>query len=358
MDLIINRSDLHETRMVELAPPELEPGQARLRIERFGLSANNITYAVIGDMLQYWSFFPAEEGWGRIPVWGYAEVVESRDPTVAVGRRVFGYLPMSSELVVSVGRADDGGFVDVAEHRAPMASAYNRYMYANPAWMPGSADEDRRMLLYPLFFTSFLVDDFIGDNGCFGASVLVISSASSKTGLGIARQASTRESLTIVGITSPGNIAFTEGLGLYDQVVAYGNEADLPDGRAIYLDVSGSTAVRNAIHNRYGDDLTHDMILGGTHWGEMGGGSTDLVGVTPEFFFAPAQITKRNSDWGAAKLDETLDSAWEAYSPWAASWIDFQHSYGPEAVVETYLELLNNRADPAVGHVVSLTETQ
>ena len=356
MDLIINRSDLHETRIVNLTPPELQPGQARLRIERFGLSANNITYAVIGDLLQYWSFFPAEEGWGRVPVWGYAEVVESRDTTVAVGRRVFGYLPMSSELVVTVGRANNGGFVDVAEHRAPMAGAYNSYMYANPAWMPGSAAEDQRMLLYPLFFTAFLVDDFIGDNDCFGASVLVISSASSKTGLGIARLASARKSLTIVALTSPGNMAFTEALGLYDQVLAYGHEADLPDGPAVYIDVSGSSPVRTAVHNRYGDNLAHDMILGGTHWAEMERDNAELGGPEPEFFFAPNQIAKRHADWGRAELDELLDAAWEGYAPWAASWIDFQHSYGPEAVVEAYLELLDNQADPAVGHVVSLAE--
>ncbi|MBC7103757.1 MAG: DUF2855 family protein [Parvibaculum sp.] len=41
-----------------------------VEIEKFALSANNITYAVAGDMLNYWSFFPAEEGWGKIPVWG------------------------------------------------------------------------------------------------------------------------------------------------------------------------------------------------------------------------------------------------------------------------------------------------
>ncbi len=354
MDLIVNRADLHETRIVNLPAPALQPGQARLSIERFGLSANNITYAVIGDMLQYWDFFPAEAGWGRIPVWGYAEVVESTDATLAVGQRVFGFLPMSSELVVNVGRADAGGFTDVSAHRAPMAGAYNRYLFVAPTEQAGSADEDRRMLLYPLFFTSFLADDFLGDNDYFGASVLVISSASSKTGLGIARQAARREGLTVVGLTAPGNIDFTESIGVYDLVVAYGDEGHLPEGRAVYVDVSGSAAVRAGVHHRYGDDLTYDMMLGGTHWDDMGGAS-DLPGPKPAFFFAPGQISKRSEDWGQAKLDATIGAAWADYAPWAASWIEFQHDSGPDAVAATYLELLDNKATPSVGHILTLT---
>lgn len=84
-----------------------------------------------------------------------------------------------------------------------------------------------------------MVDDFLGDNDLFGASVLVVSSASSKTGLGVARQAANREGLRVVGLTSPANVSFTEGLGVYTEVIAYG------------------------------DDLRHDMILGGTHHGDI-----------------------------------------------------------------------------------------
>lgn len=353
LDLEISRADLHTTRVVERDPAALAPGQARLRIERFGLSANNITYAVIGDMLQYWAFFPAADGWGRVPVWGYAEVVESTHDELDPGRRVFGFLPMSSELVVDVGRVDDGGFTDVAEHRRPMAGAYNRYAFADPDIAPGSADEERRMLLYPLFFTAFLVDDFIGDNGCFDATTLVISSASSKTGLGIARQAAVREDLTVIGLTSPANVAFTEGLGAYDIVLPYGRETDLPVEPTIYVDVSGAAPVRNAVHHHLGDALRHDMVLGATHWAEMGGAEADLPGAAPAFFFAPSQIAKRVAEWGQERLDSALAEAWAAYAPWVASWIEVRHATSFEELAETWCELLDNQADPAVGHIIA-----
>ena len=75
-----NRSDITQARVVQDPRPELQPGQSRLRVDAFGLTANNVTYAVFGDMLGYWKVFPATDSadqWGRVPVWGFAEVVES-----------------------------------------------------------------------------------------------------------------------------------------------------------------------------------------------------------------------------------------------------------------------------------------
>ena len=36
---------------------------------------------------------------------------------------------MSTELVVRPGRIDDGGFTDLAPHRQPLPSVYNRYSF-------------------------------------------------------------------------------------------------------------------------------------------------------------------------------------------------------------------------------------
>lgn len=69
-DFLVRRDDLRTCRVAESATPEPEDGQALLRVERFGLTANNITYAVFGDGMKYWDFFPAQDGWGRVPMWG------------------------------------------------------------------------------------------------------------------------------------------------------------------------------------------------------------------------------------------------------------------------------------------------
>ena len=183
-------------RVVPSDESALENGQTRIRVEAFALSTNNITYAVFGDVMRYWDFFPpAAEAvglWGRVPVWGFGEVVESRSPFLETGERLYGYYPMAAELVITPGRSDATGVSDVAPHRAEMAGAYSRYVRcaADPLYR---ADlEFQHMLLYPLFFTSFLIDDFLLDNNGFGAEQIVVSSASSKTAIGVAHLAKQR----------------------------------------------------------------------------------------------------------------------------------------------------------------------
>jgi hypothetical protein len=59
----------------------------------------------MGDAMNYWDFFPAGDGWVRMPVWGYADVVASEAEGVPQGTRVFGYLPPARHLVVRPDRA-------------------------------------------------------------------------------------------------------------------------------------------------------------------------------------------------------------------------------------------------------------
>ena len=50
-----------------------------MRVDRFALTANNITYAVMGNQLKYWSLFPAPSGFGIVPVWGFGDGFELRN---------------------------------------------------------------------------------------------------------------------------------------------------------------------------------------------------------------------------------------------------------------------------------------
>jgi hypothetical protein len=56
--LIIDRCDLRALRWDESPPRVLADGEVRFRIERFALTANNITYGAFGDAMRYWDFFP------------------------------------------------------------------------------------------------------------------------------------------------------------------------------------------------------------------------------------------------------------------------------------------------------------
>jgi hypothetical protein len=354
VDFLVKRDDLHECRVGEAAARDLEPGEALLGISAFGLTSNNITYAVFGEAMSYWSFFPAEEGWGRIPAWGFADVIATEHEGLDEGTRVFGYLPMSTELVVAPERIDERGFVDASPHRSELPAAYNSYRLvdADPAYE--ARYEDQQMLLFPLFFTSFLIDDYLDDNRFFGADAMVLSSASSKTALGIAFLLARREGIEVIGLTSPANVGFVEGLGSYDRVVTYDAVDSLPRAKAVYLDMSGNGTVRSAIHNHFGDRLAHSSVVGDTHWDQTEGGDGELPGPRPSFFFAPDRVATRTREWGADGLEARFGAAWRPFVEGTDRWLEVVHGRGPEAVERAYRELLDGRTDPSVGHVLSM----
>ena len=350
----IDRADLARTTLVETELSGIQPGEARLRVDRVGLSANNVTYAVLGDSFRYWEFFPAAafglgSDWGLVPLWGFAEVAESTVDGVRVGDRVYGYLPPAGFLTIRPARVDGRGFRDGAEHRTSLPSPYNVYALtsADSAYEPNR--EDLLILYRPLFFTSFMLADYLTDNQCFGATTLVISSASSKTAYGTAfllRGQGPR----VIGLTSPGNVAFTESLGCYDTVLSYYDVERLDSTTATgYVDVAGDDRVRAAVREHLGANLVYDGSVGLSH--QTAGGSQTLAS---DVFFAPSQMRKRAQDWGRDGLDDRFAEAWRRFAPTVEGWVDVTVGHGPQALQASWREVVSGRSSPRTGHVIAL----
>lgn len=353
MDFEVRRDDLHETRFAGDGVPEISEGQALLEISRFGLTANNVTYLVFGDAMNYWKFFPAsEEGWGRMPVWGFADVAASEHPDLEPGKRVYGYFSASTHLVVRPDRVNQAGFHDAAEHRADLPVVYNHYVFTDTDPNYEERYEDQQMLLRPLFATSFLLDDQLADEGFSGAESVVISSSSSKTALAAAFLVGRRGGPEIVGLTSESRVGFVESTGAYGRVLSYEQAGEAVDGRVAYVDFSGDAELRAQIHEECGDRLAASYMVGMTHWTEMSGGG-ELPGPKPTFFFAPDRAAKRTSDWGGAGLREKIADAWNPFVEWADGWLDVRRSDGIQALEAPYRELLEGGVDPAAGHVIA-----
>lgn len=247
---------------------------------------------------------------------------------------------------------DGRGFVDASPHRAKLPSAYQGYRAVETDPVYDAEHEDEQILFWPLFFTSWLIDDFLADEDFFGAETIVIGSASSKTALSAAFLLAQREGIAVIGLTSPRNTGFVGKSGVYSPVVPYDEIGSLPHSKAVYVDMSGNAEVRSAVHQHYGEDLAYSCAVGITHYEEMAGGS-DLPGPKPTFFFAPDRIKKRGADWGAANLDQRVVDAWHPFVEWTGDWLEVIHGRGPEALQEAYLEVLDGKVDPAVGHVLS-----
>jgi len=354
LDFAVRKKDWRECRFVPAAvPDELAPEQVLFRVDRFAFTANNISYALAGDMLGYWKFFPIEEGWGRLPVMGFGDVIRSAHPEVSEGERFFGFFPMSRHLVVEA-QANPGGLVDTAAHRSDSAPAYRQYTRTAGDPFYAAQREDENMLLRGLFMTSFLVDDFAAENDFFGARRVVIACASSKTAIALASLLSARGRGPVVGLTSPRNRAFVAGLAGYDRAVVYDDiESLAADTPTVFVDMAGDGDVVNRLHRHLGENLKYSCVVGATHW-DAAERAADLPGPTPTFFFAPAQLQKRAVEWGPDGLQQRLGGAFQRFVASSGDWLRVVRSQGEAAVERVYRDTLEGRTRPEEGHVLSL----
>jgi len=359
---LVQRDALMHTRLeaidLDAAPA---PGTARLRIDCFAFTANNITYAVFGESMHYWRFFPADAPWGCIPVWGFATVEASAVDGLAVGERVYGYWPMASHATVQPVALSAHGFTDGSAHRAELPPVYNRYQRV--ATRADVAQDGAYAVLRPLFATAWLIDDFFAQAQDFGARHLLLSSASSKTALATAFCLKQRRGAPrVVGLTSASRLDFVRGLGVYDEVLAYDAIARIGADEAVaYIDFAGDAPLRRAVHERFAATLAFSSSIGGTHHDALGG-TSGLPGPKPQLFFAPSQMQKRSAPppqgLGRDGLIAGIDATWAAFIARAtqpgAAWIEIESRRGSDAVREAYLQTLHGQGDPRRGLMLAL----
>ncbi|MFJ8966619.1 DUF2855 family protein [Lentzea sp. NPDC102401] len=344
--VVVDRDDLTKTEVLHDELPsaaDLSDCEVLLRVSHVGLTANNVTYGVIGDVIGYWNFFPAGgHGQGVIPLWGFADVVESTVDALPTGTRVYGYLPMASHFVARA-KLTSSGFVDTADHRADLPAVYNSYLVTSSDPAYDASLEDLQVLYRPLFLTSFLLADQLVDNDFHGARTVVISSASSKTAFGTAQRLR-GQGVRVVGLTSPRNVEFTQSLGLYDTVLPYGASVDVEP--SVYLDFSGSADVRSALHDRLGSALVKDISIGLTH-------QTASQDARSTFFFAPDQLRKRTADWGSDGLAQRFGEAWRGFTAQAGDWVGVVRHNGPDELIDVWQAVLAGKASPNTADVIS-----
>lgn len=343
--LSIDKSDITQVKRVETADRPLETGEARLTIRRFALTANNITYAVFGDIMAYWAFFPAQDG-GRLPVWGFADITESKADGLQLGERIYGYFPAGNELIVKPGRVTKGTFFDEAPHRASLPEAYNRYRRcsADSGYSPDR--EHFQQALQPLFLTSWLIDLHLRETGFAGAAQASLTSASSKTALALAWCISQDrpDGVSVEAITSERSKSFVEATGFYDSITLYGALGDLkPDPKRIVIDFAGDATTNAAIHGALKDDLAANIRVGAAHW-EQSAPAQDLPGPRPSFFFAPDHAVKRMKDWGNSEFLRRYTLAWAGFSDAAHALFDTIEMDGADGALDAYCQLVANTA--------------
>ena len=351
--LEVKRDQLAHTRIFDSDVPQPADGEIVVAIDAFALTANNITYGVVGDKIGYWRFFPREDEWGIIPVWGFADVVASAHDEIAVGERLYGYFPMGTHLVMQPGRVSAMRLFDLAAHRSELPPVYNSYARCNHEPHYQADLDDARMVLFPLYATSFCLYDYLLANDYFGADQVLIPSASSKTAIGLAmalhRNAPERH---VVGLTSPGNVDQVTALGLYDQVVAYPALDDIDSARAsVIVDMSGNGTLLADLHIRLGEQMRFTSNVGLTHYQDnrMADG---FIHDRSQMFFAPAHIETRTREWGPGEFDKRAYAFWLEAARASSDWLSYRHLDGMDLVQAAYREVLAGEVRPDVGLVL------
>ena len=360
--IAIDRDDIRTAHITPLDPLPLAEGQVAVRLTSYAMTANNITYALFGKPAGlfgndqgYWDFFSAPGGPGILPVWGFATVTESRAKGIAVGEEYYGYFPMASDAVLSVGKAGPHGFSDITPHRITLPPIYNQYQRVAALGDYRAEHRDYWPIFRPLFLTGWLIADQLEEEGDYGAAQILIASASSKTaiGLGFTQGRRARPRAQTIGLTSAANVAALSRRGIYDAVMAYDDVAQLdPAVRSVLVDMAGSDAVTGAVHSHFAERLNASIVVGKSHW-DAGSAAATLPGPQRQGFFAPARSQKRIADWGAAAFQQRLVDAWLAFMEVAPTLTIPDRRSGAEEALAAYHDMLGGKTDPATGLLVT-----
>jgi hypothetical protein len=363
----VSKSNYVECRIVanDLSNQTLAEGEVLVKVDKFALTANNITYAVVAEKIGYWQFFPAHtasenviedvSGWGVLPVWGFADVVKSNNPEVPVGERLFGYFPPATHLLMHPTKISTAAWIDEAAHRAALPVGYNIYrkVESEPAY--NKALEDERMLLYPLHITSFALYDYFKSNDWFGSTQLIMISASSKTSTGLAYGVKDDDNApSLVALTSDRNMQMVENLGVYDTTLSYDqiNQIDATKSTLI-VDMSGNGQVLNDLHKHLGDNMKFCSNVGVTHWKEIKTGP-DFIKQRSEFFFAPSQLQKRIKEWGMEGFEQQSGKYLKHSFAKSREWLKMTDIQGLQGMADIYVDVCEGKIAPEAGLTIRM----
>ena len=347
---LVNKYDLFETTFSEEKIPISKENEVILEIERYAFTSNNITYGVIGDTLGYWNFFPAEEPYGIIPVWGFANVTSSNNEYILEGDRFYGYFPMSRYLKVIPKKVNDFGFIDDSNHRRKLPPVYNHY-----SKIIKYADEslEYHPLIKPLFLTSFLNYFFLQDEKFFDCDQIILTSASSKTALSLAFLLSkykSKDNKKIIAITSEKNMQFVSEIKFYDIVLSYDNaEENLKRSKSVIVDFAGNSDYLKKLSDHLGDGLKHVSLIGLADWSSK---TNFKIIPNSKFFFAPNHAEKRYREMGVKRTTLLADELLKEFIMKVKNYIKLEYCNDPKDIHELYLKSLKGKIDPSKGYMV------
>ncbi|WCL49699.1 DUF2855 family protein [Leptospira sp. GIMC2001] len=355
---VVNKKNIKEYKFISetiSSQAAISEGQVLLEIEKLSFTANNITYANLGDSFGYWNFFPLVNlpEFGIIPAWGFATVIESNNTEIKIGERFYGYYPTASHLVVEPGKVRETGFSDAAAHRSKLSGIYNYYTNLRSDYLYKSNSEDFQLTFRPLFSTAFLLEDFLRENGFFGSDQIIITGASSKTALALTQLIQTNKTnlhpIEIIALTSKNNKNFIHQLGCYSHIFEYKEITEIRSENSLIVDFAGNHNFIAQLQEHLIEKLKYTSLVGALQWDDRNLNPRNGTGV---LFFAPEQMRKKSREWGMVNFQERFSISWNEFFQGTKDWFEFRTLMDPEAFANFYLQCINGRVEPKTATLV------
>ncbi|WP_100656781.1 DUF2855 family protein [Alteromonas flava] len=351
-EIEVQKDALKNLREVDSAlHNESDPRAVVLRVDEFGFSSNNITYALLGDKFGYWGFFPASEGYGITPVWGFATVLESNSSELEVGEKVYGYLPMASHLVIHADKITENSFMDIHPQRKSISPVYDQYIRCKNDPTHIEALSAWTLNFRPLFTTSFVLAYALQERKCGDDAVIWFTSASSKTAYGTAQIL--REILPnarLIGVTSAKQQRFVKETQCYDSVIEYDAVAsDAVGANDWCLDFAGDQARLTQWRANHDNAKALTLLIGATDVGAQSIANASTVG---HVFFAPDEVRRFNKEWGQAEFQQRYLRHWQSFIQHFQTILTTEEHVGEQAMVQQYQAFVDGNINPSVMHVM------
>lgn len=386
------RDDIQQTEILRDELPPLVQDEIRLRVDKVGLSANNLFYIQMGEapFLKFFSVYPLGEQHkhlANMPAWGVATVIESENHEIVVGERFTGFLQMANVVQMKAKRTA-AGYTAFGDKRDKLNQAYNNFTQlgdSRSSPLNGSGvKSDLAMTASPGALSGFILYELLLMNDFYNGNSVVLTSASSKLSMAVALLLQdARESgavSTIVGYTSSKNVDFVSSTGLYDDVLTFDQHLPLDSSlKHVLVDVAGDASIYKGNKDR----VIKALAVGGTHASAEASTFTafgpsgflkmfiDMVGpkaakrwanrrLSPrlEMFFAPTVINELLARWGQEEMDKKSDSALQRFVDAAIDhrWINVTRAEDVDAIQSTYQKIVSGQVPPSEAVIVSLAE--
>jgi hypothetical protein len=402
---VLSRADYSENHLVSLPLEDLAPlgpSSLRFRSRILGLTTNNLTYARLGHLLGWWDIHPLPPNtpapyndaskYGRISAWGYAEIVESTVPEVAVGQTLFGYLPISTAITTVRIEVDksigNDQIVVLDEYRQHLWKVYNRYTVREPLAELEKCYNGFDLLgwdslMLVLYQTSFCMNryafawepqnlihpsgagEWSAEDADLRNATVVILNASGKTGLAFAHalrrdRPGEHQPRKIVGVGSLASVDVIKKSGLYDAVVLNDeHEATIKDagsGRVVLLEFG---ARGGAVGSWVGalqaaNVLFTFIVIGGevkpVHPDETTKSFSSMAGLT---VVNASFLREKGIEVGGEKYFQEFDAAWDGFKN-DVKGTELEWAEGLEAWKEGWDRLCRDEVRPNKGLVYKI----